>query len=57
MFTDFESMALASTGAARTENGRFVYKARGESRVRIGAGGPQIRLETVNAGIQIRKAK
>jgi hypothetical protein len=57
MFTDFESTALASTGAAAKENGKFVYKARGESRIRVGAGGPQIRLETVNGSIQIKKAK
>jgi len=55
MFTDFESTALASTGAAATANGKFVYKARGESRIRVGAGGPQIRLETVNGSIQIKK--
>jgi hypothetical protein len=58
MFTDFESTALASpAGTATKENGRFVYKTRGEARIRIGAGGPQIRLETVNGSIQIRKAK
>ncbi len=58
MYTDFESTALASpTGTATNENGRFVYKNRGESRIRIGSGGPQIRVETVNGSIQIRKAK
>jgi hypothetical protein len=58
MYTDFESTALASSaGAATTDNGRFVYKNRGESRIRVGSGGPQIRLETVNGSIQIRKAK
>jgi len=57
MFTDFESTPLASTGAASKENGRFVYKARGESRIRVGSGGPQIRIETVNGSIEIRKAK
>lgn len=58
MFTDFESTALTAlppVGAAAKENGRFVYRTRGESRIRIGAGGPQIRLETVNGSIQIRK--
>jgi hypothetical protein len=57
MFTDFESTALASGGAATKAGGRFVYKARGESRIRVGSGGPQIRLETVNGSIEIRKAK
>ncbi len=56
MFTDFESTMVASgTGAATKENGRFVYKNRGESHIRVGAGGPHIRLETVNAAIQIKK--
>ena len=57
MFTDFESTALAALPPAGTpakENGRFVYKNRGESRIRVGAGGPQIRIETVNGSIQIR---
>jgi hypothetical protein len=58
MYTDFESTALASAaGTATKDNGRFVYKNRGESRIRVGSGGPQIRLETVNGSIQIRKAK
>jgi hypothetical protein len=58
MYTDFESTALASaTGTATNQNGKFVYKNRGESRIRVGSGGPQIRLETVNGGIEIRKAK
>jgi hypothetical protein len=58
MFTDFESTALASAaGTGTKDNGRFVYKNRGESRIRVGSGGPQIRLETVNGSIQIRKAK
>jgi DUF4097 and DUF4098 domain-containing protein YvlB len=55
MYTDFESTALATTGAPTKDNGRFVYRMRGESRIRVGAGGPQIRIETVNGSIQIRK--
>lgn len=59
MYTDFPSTPLASNGtaAATKESGKFVYKSRGESRIRIGAGGPQIRLETVNGDIQIKKSK
>src|SRR5580704_15016110 len=37
MYTDFPSTALASTGAPVQENGRFVYKSRGESKIRIGS--------------------
>lgn len=57
MFTDFESVALASTGGGTSKEGKFVYKSHGNSRIRIGSGGPQIRMETVNGSIQIRKAK
>jgi hypothetical protein len=56
MFTDFESMALGSTGSASQQNGKYVYRSRGESRVHIGAaGGPQIKVQTVNGSIEIRK--
>jgi DUF4097 and DUF4098 domain-containing protein YvlB len=57
MFTDFEAVALASSGEGASKDGKFVYKSHGNSRVRIGSGGPQIRMETVNGSIQIRKAK
>ena len=56
MFTDFEATALASSGGtASKDNGRYVYKNRGESRIRVGSGGPQIKVETVNGSVQIRK--
>jgi hypothetical protein len=55
MFTDFESTALATTGQTEQANGRFVYKQKGISAIRIGAGGPQMRMETVNGSIQIKK--
>jgi DUF4097 and DUF4098 domain-containing protein YvlB len=57
MYTDFESTALASSGQASRENGKYVYRKRGESSIRVGAGGPKIRMETVNGSIQIRKQK
>jgi hypothetical protein len=58
MYTDFESTMLAPLSPAGTttkESGKFVYRNRGESRIRVGAGGPQIRIETVNGSIQIKK--
>ena len=55
MYTDFESTALASSGQTEQANGRFVYRQKGISAIRIGAGGPQMRLETVNGNIQIKK--
>jgi len=57
MFTDFESVALASSGGGSSKDGKFVYKSHGNSRIRVGSGGPEIRMETVNGSIQIRRAK
>lgn len=56
MYTDFESTVLPSVpGTAAKQDGKYVYKSRGESHIRVGAGGPHIHLETVNGSIQIRK--
>lgn len=58
MFTDFESMALASTGTASKNGAKYVYSSRGNSKIHIGAaGGPQIKVTTVNGSIELRKAK
>jgi DUF4097 and DUF4098 domain-containing protein YvlB len=57
VYTDFESTALSSTLAAKPEsrNGRFVYRQDRGGAVRVGSGGPQIDLETVNGAIEIHK--
>ena len=58
MFTDFESMGLSSAGVASQQNGKYVYRSRGDSKIHIGAaGGPQIKVTTVNGSIELRKAK
>jgi len=56
-YTDFEATALASAaGTVDRKNGMFVYKKDKESSLRVGsAGGPELRFETFNGSIRIRK--
>jgi len=55
-YTDFDATALASAPAkAERKDGMFVYKRDKESAVRIGAGGPELKFETFNGSIDIRK--
>jgi hypothetical protein len=55
VFTDFEATALAPTMKPESREGRFVYRADRGGTVRVGAGGPEIDLETVNGAIEIHK--
>jgi hypothetical protein len=41
--------------ATQNRNGKFVYRPGRLSRVRIGAGGPELKFQTVNGDIRIRK--
>lgn len=54
-YTDFDTTALANGGAAQNRNGRFVYTPDRLSRVRIGSGGPELKFQTVNGDIRIKK--
>ena len=55
-YTDFEATALASTPEpGELKNGKFVFKSNRSSNLRIGAGGPELKFETFNGNIQIRK--
>ncbi len=55
-FTDFETTMLGSApGELNRSEGRYSYKARGAQRLKVGAGGPEIRFETLNGKIHIRK--
>jgi len=55
-FTDFETTMLASApGELNKSDGRFSYRNRGTQRLKVGAGGPEIRFETLNGKIHIRK--
>ena len=55
-YTDFETTALAApAGEISKDGGRFAFKRGGTQRLRVGAGGPELRFETLNGKIQIRK--
>ena len=57
IYTDFPVTGLpaAAGKAKRNEDGRFVYKSDRFFGVRAGKGGPEIRLETLNGDILIKK--
>jgi hypothetical protein len=56
VYTDFDSTALAQpAGTAERKNGKFVYRADRHTSVRIGSGGPELKFETVNGEIRIKK--
>jgi hypothetical protein len=56
VYTDFDTTALAQpAGAAERKNGKFVFKPDRHTNVRIGAGGPELKFETVNGEIRIKK--
>lgn len=54
-YTDFDATALANGAAAERRNGRFVYRPDRLSRIRVGSGGPELRFQTVNGDIRIKK--
>jgi DUF4097 and DUF4098 domain-containing protein YvlB len=56
VYTDFDSTALAQpAGTAERKNGKFVYRQDRHTSVRIGSGGPELKFETVNGEIRIKK--
>jgi DUF4097 and DUF4098 domain-containing protein YvlB len=53
-YTDFPATALANMPAtAERRDGKFVYRGNRSSTVRIGAGGPEYKFETLNGSIRI----
>jgi DUF4097 and DUF4098 domain-containing protein YvlB len=55
MYTDYEVYAAAIEPAGATrQNGKFVLRRGGATAVRVGAGGPELRMKTVNGDIFIR---
>jgi hypothetical protein len=54
IFSDFPVSYLpAKPGTAKRENGRFVYRSHGFQGVRVGLGGPEISMETLNGDVMI----
>ena len=55
LLTDYEVTRLADTPpTTETDNGRRIFKRGGSTGVRIGSGGPEINLKTLNGDIFIR---
>jgi hypothetical protein len=54
LFTDFDVQPLAGKVSAASErrDGKFVYRANEFTRVRVGAGGPEIFFETLNGNVR-----
>lgn len=59
LFTDFDVQPVATPAAASGErrNGRFVYRGNEFTRVRVGAGGPQITFETLNGNVRAHRSE
>jgi hypothetical protein len=58
IYSDFPVSYLpARPGEAKRENGRFVYRSHGFQGVRVGKGGPEITLDTLNGDIVIAGGK
>jgi hypothetical protein len=58
LFTDFETTALPvePERAERSERPRYVYRQRGFTKVRVGAGGPVLTFDTLNGDVRITRA-
>jgi len=58
LFTDFDvqSLPAAPAVAPSRNNGRFVYRSNNSANVRVGQGGPQVTLESVNGDIRVLRA-
>jgi hypothetical protein len=55
VYTDFPVTYLPrAAGTAERRDGRFVYRASRATSVRAGAGGPELKFETLNGDIQVR---
>jgi hypothetical protein len=55
LFTDFEvqTMPAEGLGPAEKHDGMFVYRSSGFTPARIGKGGPQLTLETLNGDVRV----
>jgi len=54
-WTDFDYQMQPVTASASHEGARFVYRLGNGTNLRVGAGGPQLNLETLNGPIRITK--
>jgi DUF4097 and DUF4098 domain-containing protein YvlB len=55
MYTDFAVSGLPMAAADTSQrNGKYIYRSRGMTGVRIGSGGPELTFETLNGEVLIR---
>jgi hypothetical protein len=59
LFTDFdvEPQAAKAEAAPRSQSGRFVYRSRSFTTVRVGRGGPEMTLDTFNGSVRVLRAR
>jgi hypothetical protein len=59
LLTDFEVQPLPAQPRTVREvrNGRFVYRTGGFTAVRVGRGGPELQLETLNGDVRVLRAE
>jgi DUF4097 and DUF4098 domain-containing protein YvlB len=58
LWTDFDVQVLPQKPAqAERRNGGFVYRSDGSARVRVGTGGPELRLETFNGDVRVLRGR
>lgn len=57
LFTDFEVQAVPTATAVNAErsDGKFIYRSNGYTSVRVGAGGPELTLDTLNGDVRVLK--
>ena len=59
LFTDFDTTSLPVDveRAERAGRPRYVYRQRGFTKVRVGAGGPLLTFDTLNGDVRIKRAE
>lgn len=55
LYTDFDTTPLPALNATERRDGRRVYRADRFASVRVGQGGPELTLETLNGDVLVRK--
>jgi hypothetical protein len=59
LFTDFDTTPLPATAerVERSDRPKYVYRRGGVTKVRVGAGGPELAFDTLNGDVRIQRAR
>jgi hypothetical protein len=59
LFTDFDTTPLPATAerVERPDRPKYVYRRGGVTKVRVGAGGPELTFDTLNGDVRIQRAR